>query len=91
MEKSQKSPTEIRSLIITAVISFALGGAFCGWMANDNNLLQGTTDQQEIAKRLAERQVDILKAVLVGGFLSGLGATGTLLVVRKLTSQRDSA
>ena len=63
----------IYALIMGFFFLVTTGGwhAFC---EDDNNLLQGVRDQQEIDKRIRERQIYLVYAFFAGGLPWGLGA-----------------
>lgn len=77
--------------IATSIALFLGGGAFCAWIANDNNLLQGATTKEEAQKLLDERRLFLVQAFLAGGGLTTLVGTGALFLIRKTTNRRDSS
>ena len=76
-------------VIAATIVLFLAGGTFCAWLANDNNLLQGATTQEEIQKLVYERQVFLVQAFLVGGGITALLVSGALFLIRKATNLRD--
>lgn len=82
---------ERRHLFNIALLLFALGGGACAWLMNDNNLFQGATDQQEIARRQNQRRIDLIQAFFIGGTVVAGAGTGFLVLARKITSRRDDS
>ena len=77
--------------IATTIVLFLCGGTFCAWIANDNNLLQGATTQEETQKLVDERQVFLVQAFLVGGGITALLCSGALFLIRKATNRLDAS
>lgn len=80
-----------RSFWIVVLLFFVIGGAVCTWLMDDNNLLQGARDQQEIEKRIAERRQDMIEAFLVGGLITAVFGGGLVFIARKFTNRHDVA
>jgi hypothetical protein len=76
-----------RITFAVVVVFFLLGGSLCGWIMDDNNLLQGANTQDEVKQRLSERRSDIVQAFLIGGFASGISAGGVMLALQKFTNR----